>query len=289
MPTPKEDLKETIAHWEGLFQKAPEDRGNYTSDKRLVGTMRGVTPSVLAAHRGIPDTLVTEEMMRSVTLDEAAEIGETRFYRGTGLDRLPWGPATAAIVDIGWGSGPRQACLIAQELSGLRGEDLDGDIGPKSIKAYTDWIRKVGWKVAVEAIRMRRRLLYQRIVANKPDQVKWINGWNNRADWQGPNTPWFERWGDWPLPAEVSDNLPGISPTPKPIVTGADSAKTKRDTNQGSFMTVIMAVVSAIAPILTAASGIDWKLALIFSGTAILLGVIVLIYFTRIRNKQVAV
>jgi lysozyme family protein len=288
MPTPKEDLKETIAKWEGLFQKQSQDRGNYTSDGRLVGTMRGVTPQVLAAHRGIPQDQVTEEVMRSVSLDEAAAIGETRFYRGTGLDLLPWGPATAALVDIGWGSGPRQACLIAQELSGLKGKDIDGDIGPKSVKAYTDWIRQVGWRTATAAVAARRRLLYQRIVAAKPDQAIYLQGWTNRANWMEADTPWFARWAEWPLPEHVMTPS-GTQPDPKPVVTAADSATTTRDANQGSIQTGILTTIGAGAPIVTAASGMDWKLALVFSGAAVLIGVVVLIYFLRIKNKQVSV
>lgn len=286
MPTPKEDLKETIAYWEGLFQKQSQDRGNYTSDGRLVGTMRGVTPSVLAAHRGIPDLLVAEETMQSVTLEEAAEIGETRFYKGTGLDLLPWGPSTAAIVDIGWGSGPRQACLIAQELSGLKGIDLDGDIGPKSIKAYTDWVRAVGWAKATAAVAARRRLLYQRIVANRPDQNIYLVGWARRANWMEVGTPWFARWEGWPLPAAIGE-LHGAIPDTKPIVTAADVTMVKKETGQGSIGTTALTIMGAGAPIITAASGMDWKLALVFSAAVIFVGAGVLIYFLRIRGRQV--
>lgn len=67
--------------------------------RRLVGTMRGVTPAVLAARRGMPAHIVTQNMMKSVTVEEAVQIGETQFHRGTGLDLLPWGPTTEEMAD----------------------------------------------------------------------------------------------------------------------------------------------------------------------------------------------
>jgi hypothetical protein len=57
MPNLLDCLKRNIAKWEGEFQTQANDPGNYVTmpdgSRRLVGTMRGVMPAVLTAHRGI--------------------------------------------------------------------------------------------------------------------------------------------------------------------------------------------------------------------------------------------
>lgn len=190
MPTPKEEIARAIVRWEGLFQAQPQDAGNYVNG-RLVGTMRGVTPPVLAAHRGVPAVSITEADMRSVTLEEAAEIGATRFYQGTGLDLLPWGPTTAALVDVGWGSGPRQAVLFAQRLSGAVD---DGRVGPETVAKYSNWIRDVGWEAATRAVNVMRRAFYALIIERNPQWEIYRQGWNNRANWMLPGGEWWAEW-----------------------------------------------------------------------------------------------
>jgi lysozyme family protein len=223
MPTPKEEIARAIVRWEGLFQAQPEDAGNYVNG-RLVGTMRGVTPAVLAAHRGVPAVTITEADMRSVTLEEAAEIGATRFYQGTGLDLLPWGPATAALVDVGWGSGPRQAVLFAQRLSGAV---ADGKVGPKTVAAYGNWIREVGWEEATRAVNRMRRDFYALIISRKPQWEIYRQGWNNRADWMLPGGEWWKAWADAmpPLPQHV---VVAGEVVPKPVAAAPKPASKSR-------------------------------------------------------------
>lgn len=199
-PTPKDEIKFAIQTWEGLWQAQPQDAGNYV-EGRLIGTMRGVTPAVLAAHRGVPATSVTEAMMKSISLDEAAEIGLMRFYRGTGLDLLPWGPATSALVDVGWGSGPRQAVLFAQRLSGAV---ADGYVGPETIRLYSNWVAQVGWEAATIAVNKMRREFYDLIIRRNPVWEMYRKGWMNRANWMMPGTAWWLSWQRAmpPLPAQ---------------------------------------------------------------------------------------
>lgn len=210
MPTPREEITRAIVRFEGLFQDQPQDAGNYVNG-RLVGTMRGVTPAVLAAHRGVPAVSITAETMRSVTLEEAAEIGVTRFYQGTGLDLLPWGPTTAALVDCGWGSGPRQAVLFAQRLSGA---NADGMVGPETVAKYSNWVRDVGWEASTRAVNVMRRAFYDLIISRNPQWEIYRKGWNNRADWMLPGTDW---WGPW------AANMP---PPPHHVLIGGRLLKT---------------------------------------------------------------
>lgn len=278
MPTPKEEISRAIVRWEGLFQNQPQDAGNYANG-RLVGTMRGVTPAVLAAHRGVPAVTITEADMRSVTLDEAADIGETRFYKGTGLDQLAWGPATAALVDVGWGSGPRQAVLFAQRLAGATD---DGVVGPATVAAYAAWVNRVGWEEATRAVNTMRRAFYALIINRNPAWEAYRKGWNNRADWMLPGTDW---WMDWAadMPSPPQQHVVGGAPRPQPVATAAGTAK---DAAAADVTTRVVTAAGAAAPLLTALAGFPWELAAVLSTAVLVCGVVAAYFFMRVRKAS---
>lgn len=253
-PTPHQELSYAIQTWEGLFQDQPEDEANWVNG-RLVGTMRGVTPAVLAAHRGIPVGSVTADIMKTVTLAEAADIGLTRFYKGTGLDLLPWGPATAALVDIGWGSGPRQAVLFAQRLAGATD---DGVVGAETIRLYTNWVARVGWEQATREVHRLRVSFYNLIIARKPKWEIYRKGWMRRADSMLPATVWWRSWVGALSTVQPVDN-PG-RPNDIPVVEAPKNGpvNTAASVAGGSLITagVVDAVTQAGAQI-TAANGLD--------------------------------
>lgn len=281
MPTVKQEIEKVITRWEGGFQAMPGDRGNWVNGN-LVGTMRGVTPLVLAAHRGIPVETVTQDMMKSVTLEEAVDIGESLFYKGTGLDRLPWGPATSVLVDVGWGSGPHQACLFAQRLAGLTGGAVDGRIGPQSVEAYTNWIRKVGWKAASQAVADMRGQFYRNL-----GQPQFLQGWLNRTAWGSPeNAEWWAAWEmeNPALPEPYSAG--GGESVPKPMATASiPAAAVQRDSNTGLTLTGATTLLGATAPLVASVAG-DWKVAIVFGIVAMMIGAGLLIYLLRIKNNS---
>lgn len=195
MPTPRQELADAIDMFEGGYQNDTTDLINIVNG-RMVGTMRGVSPPALAKHRGVPIESLTPEIMKTVTADEAADIGEDHYYYGTGLDRLAWGPATAALVDVGWGSGPRQACLFAQRLANVY---VDGMIGPLSIEGYKKMVGSIGWANATRDVLQRRAAFYETIIARNPAWEVYRKGWMRRANWFSPdNAAW---WSKWELPA----------------------------------------------------------------------------------------
>lgn len=241
MPTPFHELSYAIQTWEGLFQDQPQDEANWVNG-RLVGTMRGVTPAVLAAHRGIPATSVTKDMMKTVTLTEAAEIGVSRFYKGTGLDLLPWGPATAALVDVGWGSGPRQAILFAQRLAGATD---DGVVGAETVRLYTNWVSQVGWEQATREVHRLRVAFYNLIIQRNPKWEIYRKGWMRRADSMLPGTIWWRAWeGDLPDVPTLVD--PAGHPKDIPAVAQASQARTAVGATVGGASVVGAGVVEAI-------------------------------------------
>lgn len=189
--TVREAMSHHIAAWEGLYQADPRDKGNWVAGRNL-GTMRGVTPAVLAQHRGVPASSLTAADMQSVTLDEAADIAVTRFYNGTGLDKLEWCPPTDVLVDIGWGSGPRQAILFAQRLAGVKD---DGAVGPQTIAAYKAWLARVGDEMAVREVHRIRLTFYRNLAEQNPvNYGTFLQGWTNRANSCLPGTAWWRKW-----------------------------------------------------------------------------------------------
>ena len=131
--------------------------------------------------------------MRSVTLDEAAEIGRLHYYYAEpGLGKLSWGPATAAILDFGWGAGPRQAVLSTQRLIGVA---ADGAIGPITARTYEAWVSAQGWPAASERVRFMRSVFYRHICEINPANQRFLQGWLNRASWaSAANNEWGELW-----------------------------------------------------------------------------------------------
>ena len=140
--------------------------------------MRGVTPAAYAAYKGIQPHQVTVTMMKGITAEIAADIGLTKYYRGTGLDELPWGPATDSLVDFGWGAGPGQAIRSMQRLIGAR---VDGVVGGETREKYARWVNELGWEGATDAVCRMRKAFYRQIAVGS--QAKWLPGRQNRAEW----------------------------------------------------------------------------------------------------------
>lgn len=170
-------LRSVISTWEGGYSSDADDPGNWANGQ-LLGSMRGVTPAVLAKHRGIPLDSITPEAMQSVTIDEAVAIGEEMFYLQPHFDKLLWVPATAELLDFGWGSGYGQATKSMQRIVGVT---ADGALGPITAKAYNDW---VGTSTdPAKAIYDMRVAFYREIADEHPVLQKYLKGWTNRAAW----------------------------------------------------------------------------------------------------------
>lgn len=197
-PTPKDFLATVISMWEGGYQSYVDDAGNWVTapngERVDVGTNRGVTPGALAAHRGVRPWTLTRDDMMSVTLDEAVDIGVKHYYEEPKLDLLPWGPATASVVDFGWMSGPYQAVLSTQRMIGAR--PPDGIIGPVTAARYSEWEGALGWNRATAAVHDMRATFYRYIAQVNPADAQYLQGWLNRDDWAScADAGWWASWG----------------------------------------------------------------------------------------------
>jgi lysozyme family protein len=172
-------LKAVTGTWEGLYSGDPDDPGNYANG-RLVGSMRGVTAAVLAKHRGVPLDTITADVIKSVTLDEAADIGVELFYKAPHLDLLTWSAPVAELLDFGWGAGAGQAVKSLQRLIGA---DADGVLGPLTAARFNGWLESQPEAGAAQAIYDMRIAFYRQIATTNPTLQKYLTGWKNRAQW----------------------------------------------------------------------------------------------------------
>lgn len=192
MLTPTDAFKISIERWEGLYQDDPKDIGNHRlSNGRIVGTMRGVTPRTWASFLNRPLDDITPEMMKAISLIDAARVYEQKYYKEPGFAFLEWGPTVEVLCDIGWGSGPVRGIRAIQTLSGA---PVDGAIGAKTIAAHKSWLAEIGDAAAVDALAEWRRQWYRHIVQVRPTNGKFLKGWLRRADWQSTKSPWWTNW-----------------------------------------------------------------------------------------------
>lgn len=179
MMTPHDYEEAVIKAWEGEYSNDPHDPGNWVNGI-LIGSKYGVTAQALAHYRKVPVESITLAVMMSLTRDEAADIAVEVFDHEPGFDRLVWAPATAQLLDFGWGSGPGQATISMQRLVGVT---ADGAIGPHTVAAYAAWLLKLGEQAAADAMLQMRLAFYQMICTQHPDLARYLQGWTNRANW----------------------------------------------------------------------------------------------------------
>lgn len=167
------------------YQQVPVDAGNWTGGRvgrgTLVGTNWGVTPQTLAGWRGVDAATITEADMRSLTRDEAVEIGYALFYAGPRLDRLgPFGCAEAVLYDWCWASGPVTAVRNVQRLLGLLD---DGRIGPVTAQAWQARLAAPGGAAAwVDAMTDERIADVHAYAAADPRQARFVRLWIERFE-----------------------------------------------------------------------------------------------------------
>lgn len=189
----REFMEWMIVKHEGGFQNDEEDNGNWVTmpdgTRRLVGTNMGVTPAALASWRGIEPWQVTREMILSLTMDEAVNLGVYDYYDAPGFDLLPWGPCVEIILDLSWHSGQVTAVRWLQRIVGA---DVDGRMGPQTAGMYRTWRQRLGAEEAAHALTDARVDHYDAILRRQPRKEKYRRGWMIRANWFRPtNTQWW--------------------------------------------------------------------------------------------------
>lgn len=109
---------------EGGFANDPNDPGGATFEGVTLNTYRKLTRQ--------PDATIDD--LKAMTAATAAQIYRGGYWQTIDGDNLP-APVALMIFDEGVNCGPKESEILAQRAAGLTGEDVDGDIGPKTIAA----------------------------------------------------------------------------------------------------------------------------------------------------------
>jgi lysozyme family protein len=109
-----------------------------------------------------------------VTEAEAREIYTRKYVKGPGFDKIADPLLQAQLVDFGVNSGPQLAIMKLQECVGA---DVDGILGPQTLHLL-EGIYSPGINNRLVSARIK---MIGRIVTKNPSQLKWLNGWINRA------------------------------------------------------------------------------------------------------------
>lgn len=116
----KEEIIKHVLKFEGLYSDHSADPGG--------ATMRGITQKVLAEWRGHP---VTKDDVKALTEKEAVDIYTANYWKPIHGDELSFALA-CVTMDSAVNSGVSRASKWLQETLGVA---IDGNIGPKTIKA----------------------------------------------------------------------------------------------------------------------------------------------------------
>lgn len=109
-----------------------------------------------------------------VTLDEARAIYLRKYVVAPGFDKIHSVPLQQQLVDFGVVSGP---AVAIQKLQHVLGVAEDGVLGPHTLAALA-----AGDVLVINNLLLAERIkLIGRIVHTTPSQVKFLNGWLNRA------------------------------------------------------------------------------------------------------------
>ena len=164
------------ARWDACIAFVLEREKGFVSNPADSGgaTNMGITRATLASWRGEP---VTEDDVRNLTAGEAKSIYRANYWNAARCDAMPPG-VDLVLMDSAVMSGPSRAVRFLQEACGLRGGDVDGNVGPKTLGA----VRSARVSDLIEGISKARRAFYENIIDRNPEREQFRDGWMNRVE-----------------------------------------------------------------------------------------------------------
>jgi lysozyme family protein len=144
--------------------------GEYTNDPADSGgpTRWGITRAVLALHRGVPLEQISALDIQVLERWESEDIFRARFIRPfAGIAD----PIRINVIDMGVNAGPPRATILLQQTIGA---GVDGQIGFETIRLS----KARDWNDLYVGVRLA---FYEGLIARAPKNLKWRNGWRNRA------------------------------------------------------------------------------------------------------------
>lgn len=105
---------------------------------------------------------------------QSRERYEQRYVKGPGFDNIADKQLREQLIDYGVNSGPAIAIKKLQEILHV---DVDGILGPQTLAALST----LHPDDANTALVVARVKMIGKIVTNSPSQLKFLNGWLDRA------------------------------------------------------------------------------------------------------------
>lgn len=123
--------------------------------------------------------------MGQLPIEQARSIAKREFWDSMGLDSVSWlsEPIAWELLEAGYHLGPRHAAAFLQRALNAFGDGslvVDGDIGAKTLKALTEYIRRRGphgVQCLLRALNSQQCVAYLERVELKPKKRKFIFGW----------------------------------------------------------------------------------------------------------------
>lgn len=140
-------LKELLIH-EGGYSDHRDDPGGRTN--------LGVTQRVYEAWVGHP---VNEKIMRGLTVDHVRALYKAQYWDAVKADELPAG-LDLCVFDFAVNAGVRRGARYLQRLVGTT---QDGIIGPATLGAVREYVRKNGVAGAINAYQDSRIDYYKQL------------------------------------------------------------------------------------------------------------------------------
>jgi lysozyme family protein len=160
---------------EGGYSGLSHDKGNWTGHQvgvgTLAGTNMGITPTTLAAFRGVSPDSITAKDMKDLKEKEARAIYTKSYispFDGIKDDRL-----RENAIDFGVTSGPARSAITLQNIVGAK---PDGNIGPNTIRKLNKS------KTDTNTFSDARERFYRGLAGSNANHAKSLNGWLNRVD-----------------------------------------------------------------------------------------------------------
>lgn len=150
------DVVDRLERREGGFSNDPDDAGGRT-------------------YKGISETHNPDLWVDGPPSDaQVRERYEQRYVKGPGFDQVTYAPLREQLIDYGVNSGPYVAVQKLQEILQVT---VDGVLGPQTLAALRE---ARDTTVCNQLVAARVRML-GKIVVKNPSQLKFLNGWLNRA------------------------------------------------------------------------------------------------------------
>jgi lysozyme family protein len=157
---------------EVVFQKGHYGDWNFVKTENTKGDRGGMT------RYGIDKRSHEDVDIDKLTLEQAKEIYRKDYWLKGKCDQMPW-PVSLAHFDACVNTGVGQAAKFLQRVVHT---DVDGAVGPNTLKALVYACGVRGPVVVAEELATARKSFYQHLAEQNEDDKEFLDGWLNRVE-----------------------------------------------------------------------------------------------------------